>query len=107
MIKINLLDNLIDPLVVKPSKEKIQQHWQDQIIPTKIVDPHAEGTIQKIGVKKHKITWCSCKKHPVNPHKDIYNQHNHWLRQQLGGPVETFNSQIDNATPIGVSHQKN
>ena len=69
-MKINLLDNLIpNPLVEKPDWEKIQSRWQDM-------------ENKKGKPAKRKITMCGCGKHPVNPKKDVYKQHNHWLAQQ-------------------------
>jgi len=73
MIKINLLDNLLaDPLVVAPSAEKIQDRWAQMVAEKK-----PENTV------KRKITMCGCGNHPVNPKKDVYTQHNHWMAQQF------------------------
>ena len=106
MMKINLLGKPSDPLVNKPDQESAKKHWQDLVVPAKMVDAYAAGAIRKAGVKKYKITFCSCGKHPVNPNKDVYRQHNHWLRQQMGGPVELGYSQLQDATPIGASIKK-
>jgi len=95
MMKINLLGKPNDPLVSKPNKEKAKKHWQDLVV-----------AIQQTTTQKYKITYCSCGKHPVNPNKDVYRQHNHWLRQQMGGPVELGYSQLQDATPIGASIKK-
>jgi isopentenyldiphosphate isomerase len=78
MMKINLLGKPSEPLVTKPADAK----------------------------KKWSISWCSCGKHPVNSQKDVYKQHNHWMRQQLGAPVEQEQSQLQDATPIGASIKK-
>jgi len=56
--------------------------------------------------RTHNITMCGCGRHPVNPKKDVYKQHNHWLRQQMGGPVELGHSQLQDATPNGASIKK-
>ena len=107
MIKINLLDKPSDPLVNKPDKEKAKTHWHD----IHLVDPWELGersstSVKKRPVEKYNITYCSCGKHPVNPKKDVYKQHNHWLRQQLDGPVENNNSHLRNIIPVGVSVEK-
>jgi len=91
MMKINLLGKPTDPLVSKPDKEKGKKYWKES---------------KSKSIKKRTITYCSCGKHPVNPKKDVYKQHNHWLRQQLDGPVETEHSQLQDATPIGASVKK-
>ena len=73
MIEINLLDNLLPhPIIDNPNWEKIQYRWKE---------------MEK---KKRKITMCGCGNHPVNPKKDVYKQHNHWLAQQHPKTENTF-----------------
>ena len=106
MMKLNLLGGLSDPLVSKPDKEKAQKSWSD----TDSVDPWQLGgsdwwcEVEDTNLKT--ITYCSCGKHPVNPKKDVYTQHNHWLQQQLGGPVEITTSQLHKVRGIGPSVEK-
>ena len=83
MMKINLLDNFVaDPLVESPSEAK-----------------------KKFMSGKWNVSWCSCGKHPVNPKKDVYRQHNLWVRQQQT-PVESGDSQLHHVQGIGASVPK-
>ena len=56
VMKINLLGKPNDPLVSKPNQEKAKKHWQDLIIPAKMIDPCVEGSIQKTAPQNYKIT---------------------------------------------------
>ena len=83
MMKINLLDNFVaDPIVESPSEAK-----------------------KRFMSRKWNVSWCSCGKHPVNPNKDVYVQHNLWVRQQMN-PVETGGSQLHHVQGIGASIPK-
>ena len=82
MMKINLLGKPSNPLVSKPDKEKAKKYWKvvGFIDPSIVLsDPPKPKKSQD---PKRKITMCGCGKHPVNPKKDVYKQHNHWLAQQ-------------------------
>lgn len=95
MININLLDNLLaDPLVVAPSAEKIQDRWAQMLAEKK-----PKATV------KGKITMCGCGNHPVNPKKDVYKQHNHWMAQQMP-KTENRNSSLHGTKAIGASIKK-
>tara|TARA_Y100000034_G_C6903237_1_gene418382 strand:+ start:1033 stop:1386 length:354 start_codon:yes stop_codon:yes gene_type:complete len=93
MIKINLLDNLLaDPLVSSPPKPEIQARWAAMLADTETT-------------QKRKITMCGCGNHPVNPKKDIYRQHNHWMAQQHP-KTERRNSDLYGVVGIGASIKK-
>jgi len=107
MMKINLLENLTGDLVTsKPDKEKIMLNWRNHVVPSKMVDPYMEGTKKEIRRRRtFQITMCGCGKHPVNPKKDIYEQHNHWMAQQHE-KVENGSSDLRGVKGIGASIQK-
>ena len=44
--------------------------------------PLIESPKESQARRKRSITMCGCGNHPVNPKKDVYKQHNHWLAQQ-------------------------
>ena len=95
MIKINLLDNLLaDPLVVAPSAQKIQDRWAQMLEEKKLK-----------ATRKRKITMCGCGNHPVNPNKDVYKQHNHWMAQQKP-KMESKKSDLYGTKGIGASIKK-
>ena len=108
MMKINLLDNLIaDPLVSKPDKQKSTSYWEEYLAKSTIVDPYVED--KKLKATKRKITMCGCEKHPVNPKKDVYMQHNHWLAQQhpkVEYDIERWSSDLYSVKAIGASIEK-
>ena len=84
MLEINLLGNLLnDPLVEKPS----------------------EARKRAAKAQTRQITMCGCEKHPVNPKKDVYMQHNHWLAQQHS-KVESSRSDLYSVKAIGGSVEK-
>jgi len=104
MMKINLLDNLLaDPLVNKPDKEQSKKYWEEYLARSTIVDPYVEDKKRK--AEKRKITMCGCDKHPVNPKKDIYMQHNHWMAQQFER-VESKTSGLHGVKAVGASIPK-
>jgi len=104
MMKINLLGNLLDPLVEKPSKEKATPHWEEFVANSPIIDPYVEDKKDK-SARKRKITMCGCGNHPVNPKKDIYKQHNHWMAQQHL-KTESHNSNLYGVKSIGTNIKK-
>jgi hypothetical protein len=104
MNKINLLGDLVpDPLVKKPSKEKALPYWSEK---------EASSVLEQAKIKlkskqtiKRPITYCSCGNHPVNPRKDIYKQHNHWVAQQ-DFKLESNNTRLQGIKGIGISGPK-
>ena len=104
MMKINLLDNLLaDPLVSKPDNQNPTPYWEEYLARSTIVDPYVED--KKFKATKRKITMCGCNKHPVNPKKDIYQQHNHWMAQQHP-KTESRNSDLHSVKVVGASIKK-
>ena len=104
MMKINLLGNLMpDPLVEKPSKEKALPYWSDEKVTSTLEQPKIKLKFKQ--KSKRIITYCSCGNHPVNPNKDIYKQHNHWVAQQ-DFKLESNNTKLQAVKGIGVSGPK-
>jgi hypothetical protein len=95
MNKINLLGNLMsDPFTIEPKEAKIKRRgsW-----------PSKKTSEKKPETKT--IVMCSCENHPVNPRKDIYKQHNHWVAQQ-DFKLESNNTRLQGIKGIGISAQK-